>query len=148
MGQNGSSLFKIDNGSIPFFYFFSIRSRYRYGIDMVSIRYRYDIVSIPTCQIIVIDIVIDSIMLKMYEKNVHFYVIETLSIHCWQCMEKKFTFTLSNRYQIVIDIVIDTLLIISISIKSELSFCPVHISLCRLSGFVLVRLMWVMSIVI
>jgi hypothetical protein len=122
MGQNGSSLFKIDNGSIPFFYFFSVKSRYRYGIDTVSVRYRYNTVSIPTCQIIVID----SITLKMYEKNVHFYVIKTLSIHCWQCMEKKFTFTLSNRYRIVIDIVIDTLSIISISIKSELPFCPVH----------------------
>jgi hypothetical protein len=124
--QNRSSLFKIDNDSITFFYFFSVRSRYRYGINTVSVRYRYDIVLIPTCQIIIIDIVIDSITLKMYEKNVHFYVIEMLSIHCWQCMEKKFTFTLSNRYRIVIDIVIDTLSIISISIKSELLFCPVH----------------------
>jgi hypothetical protein len=82
MGQNGNSLFKIDNGSITFFYFFSVRSRYRYGIDTVLVHYRYDNVSIPTYQIIIIDIVIDSITLKMYEKKVHFYVIESLSIHC------------------------------------------------------------------
>jgi hypothetical protein len=99
MRQNGSSLFKIDNDSITFFYFFSVRSRYWYSINTVSVRYRYDSVSIPTCQIIVIDIVIDSITLKMYEKiftftlskcypyiadnvwkKVHFYVIESLLI--------------------------------------------------------------------
>jgi hypothetical protein len=37
-------------------------------------------------------------------------------------MEKKFTFTLSNRYRTIIDIVINILLIISISIKSEFLF--------------------------
>jgi hypothetical protein len=70
MEQNGSSLFKIDNDSITFFIFFLSEV----GIDTVSI---------PTYQIIVIDIVIDSITLKMYEKM--------------------FTFMLSNRYPYIAD---------------------------------------------
>jgi hypothetical protein len=57
-GQNGSSLFKTDNGSIGIFYFFlskvgidTVSIRYRYGIGTVLIQYRYGIgtVSIRYC---------------------------------------------------------------------------------------------------
>jgi hypothetical protein len=112
MGQNRSSLFKTDNGSIAIFYFFlskvgidTVSVRYRYGIDTVSIRYQYDTVLIATCQITVID----SITKKMYEKKVHFYRYRTVINILLTIYGKKVHF---YRYRIDIE-----LLSISLSIR-------------------------------
>jgi hypothetical protein len=105
MGQNGSSLFKTDNGLIAIFYFFlskvgidTVSIRYRYDIDTVSVWYRYDTVSIATCQITIID----SITKKMYEKKVHFYRYRIGIDILLKMYRKKFTFTaiesISNCY--------------------------------------------------
>jgi hypothetical protein len=129
-GQNGSSLFQTDNGSIAIFYFFlskvgidTVSVWYRYSIDTVSVQYRYDTVSITTCQITVID----SLKKKMYEKKVHFYRYRIVIDILLKMYGKKFTFTaiksISNwyqyRYRYVIDFINND--------KSEFPFCPIHI---------------------
>jgi hypothetical protein len=84
MKQNGSSIFKTDNDLIVIFYFFllkvginTVSIQYWYSIGTILIQYQYDIVSIATCQIIVID----SITKKCMKKKYTFTVIESLSIY-------------------------------------------------------------------
>jgi hypothetical protein len=95
MGQNESSLFKIDNGSIATFYFFlskvdidTVSIQYRYSIGVLSVRYRCDIAPITTCQITVID----SITKKIYEKKVYFYCYRIVIDILLTMYGKKFTF--------------------------------------------------------